>query len=269
METMIGGTKLIVAFDGTDTWTINPLAGSDEPRKDAAESQKDREEADGIGSSDLIDYKANGISLEFAGREEVQGRLAYKLKLINKHGTIKHIYLDVETCLELRVESTRNQDGPEPTLEAFLSDYKPVGGVMIAHAIEFQKAGSPKVKVVFDKMEPNLPMEDSLFKFPAGAAVPALEKVSIKIPPDAIRVRVTQAGFDPAKVEFPANQPVTLAFTRESPSACGAEVVFPSIGIRKALPLGETVLVYLPSQAAGEIRFSCGMGMLRGLMVAR
>jgi plastocyanin domain-containing protein len=89
------------------------------------------------------------------------------------------------------------------------------------------------------------------------------------IPPGTLRVRVTQHGYDPAKLEIPANQPVTLAFTRESLAACGAEVVFPSLSIRKALPLGETILVSLPPQHAGEIGFSCGMGMLRGMVVAR
>jgi hypothetical protein len=84
-----------------------------------------------------------------------------------------------------------------------------------------------------------------------------------------IRIRVTQRGYEPSSVEIPANTPVTLAFTRESSPNCGSEVVFPSFGIRKALPLGQTVLVQLPAQPAGEIGFSCGLGMYRGMAVAR
>ncbi len=125
------------------------------------------------------------------------------------------------------------------------------------------------MKLVFDRVEANLTMEDSLFKFPVVSAAGAPEKALAKIPPGALHVRVTRHGYDPAKLEFPANQPVTLAFTRESSSGCGSEVVFLSLSIRKALPLGETVLVSLPPQSAGEIGFSCGMGMLRGTIIAR
>jgi hypothetical protein len=94
-------------------------------------------------------------------------------------------------------------------------------------------------------------------------------KVACEVPVNAVRIRVTQRGYEPAIVEIPAGTGVTLAFTRESSPNCGSEVVFPALGIRKALPLGQTVLVNLPAQSAGEIGFSCGVGMYRGMMVAR
>jgi hypothetical protein len=151
--------------------------------------------------------------------------------------------------------------------EEYPSDYKPVAGVMIAHSEGLR--GETPAKMVFDKIEANVVMEDSLFKLRVLTADGAAKKTSAEVPPGALRIRVTQHGYEPAKLEFPANQPVTLAFTRESPSGCGAEVVFPSLNIRKALPLGETVLVSLPPQSDGEISLSCGMGMLRGAIVAR
>jgi hypothetical protein len=87
------------------------------------------------------------------------------------------------------------------------------------------------------------------------------------IPAGAIRVQVSQRGFEPLQVEMPANQPTTLAFTRDSGPNCGSEVVFPTLGIRAALPLGKTTVVELPAQGAGELRFACGMGMYRGMIV--
>lgn len=100
----------------------------------------------------------------------------------------------------------------------------------------------------------------------AGAAQP--KHAVTGIPEDAVRIRVTQHGYDPARIEIPADQPVTLAFTRDETPNCGAEVVFPSLGVRQALPLSATVLIKLPAQSAGEIAFSCGMGMFRGMVVA-
>ena len=45
-------------------------------------------------------------------------------------------------------------------------------------------------------------------------------------------------------------------------------MVFPSLGIRAKLPANETVLVNLPALPEGEIRFACGMGMYRGMILA-
>ena len=91
----------------------------------------------------------------------------------------------------------------------------------------------------------------------------------VAIPADAVRVRVTAHGYEPARVAIPVNRAVTLAFSREASPNCGAEVVFPALGIRRAIPLGGTALVELPAQSAGEIGFACGMGMMRGVMIAR
>lgn len=101
---------------------------------------------------------------------------------------------------------------------------------------------------------------------PADAAPRA---TTPKIPADAIGIQVSERGFEPARVEIPASRAMTLAFTRDSTPNCGSEVVFPSLGIRKPLPIGETVLVQLPAQASGELAFGCGMGMYRGMIVAR
>lgn len=89
------------------------------------------------------------------------------------------------------------------------------------------------------------------------------------VPADAIRIRVTQRGYEPPMIEIPAHAAVTLAFTRDGSPNCGSQVVFPSLGIRQALPLSQTVLIQLPAQAAGQLAFSCGMGMFRGMVVAR
>jgi plastocyanin domain-containing protein len=106
------------------------------------------------------------------------------------------------------------------------------------------------------------------FVVDAAAAAPAATAAEI-IPEGAIRILVTQHGYQPARLEVPAGKPLTLAITRTSEPNCGSEIVFPSLKIREALPLGRTVLVQLPAQEAGEIAFSCGMGMFRGMIVAR
>ena len=97
------------------------------------------------------------------------------------------------------------------------------------------------------------------------AATPSLTKVTI--PTDAISIKVGASGFAPARLELSANKPVKLAITRDKEPNCGNRIVFPALGIARDLPLGETVIVALPALPAGELRFTCGMGMYKGALV--
>jgi plastocyanin domain-containing protein len=61
---------------------------------------------------------------------------------------------------------------------------------------------------------------------------------------------------------------VTLVFTRTADDGCGAQLVFPSLNIRRDLPLNEPVEVAF-TPTVGTTAFTCGMSMLRGSVVAR
>jgi len=87
-----------------------------------------------------------------------------------------------------------------------------------------------------------------------------------KLPAGAIAVTVDSHGFTPARIEVKSGKPVTLAVTRAATPNCGSQIVFPSLGIKRDLPVGQTTLISLPA-LKGEVSFACGMGMLRGMIV--
>lgn len=102
---------------------------------------------------------------------------------------------------------------------------------------------------------------------------PAAPRARDAAAPAAARVRtaavtITDNGFEPSRLPLPAGGTARVTFTRASETTCATEVVFPSLGIRRALPLGTPVAVEFPAQA-GEIAFVCGMGMLRGAVVVQ
>jgi plastocyanin domain-containing protein len=45
--------------------------------------------------------------------------------------------------------------------------------------------------------------------------------------------------------------------------------VLPDYGIRRTLPLDEPVVIEFTPEKAGELTFSCGMGMLRGSVIVK
>lgn len=93
--------------------------------------------------------------------------------------------------------------------------------------------------------------------------------LSTAAPKDAIAIRVSSEGFSPSRIVIPANRPTRLAFTRADAQNCAREVIFPDLNIRKELPAGQTVVIDLPPSPSGELRFACGMGMLKGALIVR
>ena len=87
------------------------------------------------------------------------------------------------------------------------------------------------------------------------------------IPTDAIKITVSSKGYEPSSFNVKKDQLVKLAFNRLDVNNCGGEVVFPKLNIRKPLPVGETVIVEFTPSEAGDLAFSCGMGMLKGKVV--
>src|SRR5690349_7383221 len=64
---------------------------------------------------------------------------------------------------------------------------------------------------------------------------------------------VVDRGYKADSFEVKEGESVRLTFVRKEYTACTKEVVFPALGIRKELPVGEPVTIELPPQKAGEV----------------
>lgn len=84
-----------------------------------------------------------------------------------------------------------------------------------------------------------------------------------------VRVTVTDSAFEPSRLNLNAGVPARITFTRTSNTSCATAVVFPSLGIRRDLPLNTPVAIDVPPQQAGEIAFACGLNMLKGTIVVQ
>jgi plastocyanin domain-containing protein len=104
--------------------------------------------------------------------------------------------------------------------------------------------------------------------FPAACSKPA-GNAPAKGSAGAIRVIVDASGYQPAEVRAPAGKPVRLEFLRTSDDGCGQQLVFPTLDIRRDLPLNEVVPVDITMPASGSLSFTCGMDMYRGAVIAQ
>jgi len=82
-----------------------------------------------------------------------------------------------------------------------------------------------------------------------------------------VKIRVDKDGFSPSSIEVEAGHKLNLVFNRADKDNCGNVVVFPKLKIRKKLLVGKDVIVSLTPTEAGNITFTCGMGMMKGNIV--
>jgi plastocyanin len=83
------------------------------------------------------------------------------------------------------------------------------------------------------------------------------------------KVVVNEKGYEPARVTLRAGTPARITFVRTTDKTCGTEVVFPSLNIKRALPLNKPVVIEFTPARSGDIAFACGMNMLQGTVVVR
>ncbi len=82
-----------------------------------------------------------------------------------------------------------------------------------------------------------------------------------------VKITVDKNGFSPSSIEVEAGHKVNLVFNRADKDNCAGTVVFPKLKIRKNLPVGKDVIISLTPTEAGNITFTCGMGMMKGSLV--
>ena len=168
-DAVLQGMNLIQAYDGTGGWKVFPIFGRKDPEQMSADEAKSLVEEAEIGGP-LENWKEQGKTLSYLGTEDVEGTAAHKIKVVRKNGDISYVYLDPDYFLEIRVIDQRTEQGAKVEVETDLGDYEKVGGVFFPFSIETGSKGSTdKQKAILDKGEANVPIDDSIFQFPAQA----------------------------------------------------------------------------------------------------
>jgi hypothetical protein len=166
-EATLQGMTAINAFDGKEGWRISPFQGRKDPEKMSYDDVKPLME-DAEIDGPLVDWKAKGSAVEYLGTEDVEGTAAHKLKVTRQNGDVSFVYLDPDHFLEIQILTQRMQHGAQVEEETELGDYEQVNGVFVPFAINSGRKGDPdKQKLIIEKAEPNVPVDDAVFRFPA------------------------------------------------------------------------------------------------------
>ena len=110
----------------------------------------------------LAGYLKDG-KLTLEGEENVKDKPAFKLKAIVEGGATAYMFIDKESYFLVKTTSTIDQGGQSMTVDSYPSDYKETNGIILPMKTTASMAGMEMV-TTFEKVEVNIPIEDSVFK---------------------------------------------------------------------------------------------------------
>jgi len=167
LELEFNGQTAVQVYDGTQGWKLRPYLGrTNWDAYSAAELQQAAGEPgiDGL----LIDAAARGVKVASDGTDTVEGHAAYRLKVTLKNGQVRHVWVDGQSFLDLRVEGEpRKLDGKPHKVEVYMRDYKAEQGLMIPRLQETVVQGVKKTeKITIESVKINPPLDDARFTKP-------------------------------------------------------------------------------------------------------
>ncbi|HXY01380.1 MAG TPA: outer membrane lipoprotein-sorting protein [Candidatus Limnocylindrales bacterium] len=171
-ETILQGMVRVQAYDGHTAWQTNPFGGRRDPDLISQEESKPLiVDADLEGP--LVDYKQKGHKAELVGHDSVEGTDCYKIKLTLNDGDVRYYYLDADSFLEIKIETQMTVRGAVQYRDTILGDYEQVGGVYFPFLHQSREHRSDQGTIfTVDKIELNVPLDDSLFSMPATKTQP-------------------------------------------------------------------------------------------------
>lgn len=165
-EFSLQGMTAINAYDGKTGWKIEPWSGKKDPEALGEEEMKSiLEDSDFDGP--LVNYKQKGNKVEFVGIDKFEGTDTLKLKITKPNGDVYFYYLDTDYYVPIKIDTKRIVRGAEREYETALGDYKEVTGWYLPYSIETNVKGSrDKSKIVYEKIEANIAIDDNRFSMP-------------------------------------------------------------------------------------------------------
>ena len=159
--TNISGQEIIAVFDGVKGYSINPMSGSSAPVEMTADQIKNTQNSNLFQNPLATYFKAGKLTL--LGEEKVNDKSAFKIKADLDGGNSTSMFIDKATYYLIKNTSTVNAGGQTMTVDSYPSDYKDINGLIVPMKTTSSAQGM-EFTLVFDKVEVNVPIDDSVFQ---------------------------------------------------------------------------------------------------------
>jgi outer membrane lipoprotein-sorting protein len=155
------GQEMISVFDGEKGYTMNPMTGGSTPVELTGDQLEQVKKSSAFKNELLTYYKEGKVTLE--GEEQVNGKPAFKVKA-NVGTTPAYMFIDKGTYQIVKTSTTVQQMGQTMSVDSYMTDYFETQGVIMPRKTTAMASGVEAGGITIDKVEVNIPIEDSVFK---------------------------------------------------------------------------------------------------------
>ena len=143
----------------TAGWNFMPFQGQTTAEPMTADELK--QSADDLDvQGKLVDYKSKGHTVEYLGKDDVEGTECFKLKITTKAGNVETVYIDPKSYYIVRSVVKRTANGQESDVQSDLSNFQKLPeGIVVPFSITL-----PFGEMVISKAEVNKQVNESTFK---------------------------------------------------------------------------------------------------------
>jgi hypothetical protein len=165
-ESEFNGAKIIQVITEKSGWTINPMAGANDPQ--ALPDDQVRAGKSQIYVVPLLDYTAQGAKAELLGQEKVGTVNAYKIKITDANNIATTYYFDPATYYLVQISRSSEMMGQQVDVTATYSDYKKTDyGWVVPQNVDINMGGQFSMTLKLKNVEVNKEVDPKIFDMPS------------------------------------------------------------------------------------------------------
>ena len=155
----LGGMSGYAIVTPKEGWTFMPFGGQQKPEAMTAEDVKEAQDQLDV-QGELLDYKEKGHTVEYLGKEDVEGTECYKLKVTMKGGLVKTEFIDPSSYYKIREVQKHTANGKESEQTVDYGNFQKLPeGIVVPMSI-----GTGNGNFTVKKCEVNPKLNESIFK---------------------------------------------------------------------------------------------------------
>lgn len=165
-EVEVMGSTIITVMTKDTGWMVNPMTGNTDPQPIPMEQVKQSASRMDLRGQ-FLDYAANGYNATLVGKEQVDGKDNYKVKLSKTGEGDLLFYVDAATYYVNKMVTTTKANGADVTAEIAFADYKKTPeGYIFPYTTTISNAQTGEIKSTITKVVPNQAVDPKLFQKP-------------------------------------------------------------------------------------------------------
>lgn len=167
MDLEVMDKKIIQSIDLNEGWYINEIADQNTAQKMDNGTYERAKTQNFYMIHPLENYKAKGIKLEYKGLMNLDSIECHVITVIMPDSSKTDMYIDSKTFTQLLQKTEVIQPGLESiVIENTYKNYKDIGGLLIPYFMEAKTNGESQSKMLIEKVEVNIDIDNSVFAVP-------------------------------------------------------------------------------------------------------